>query len=45
MVENKVFVCPSFEDPEGMRTSFIDHDMDYWVYDNENVKILKQSIY
>ena len=47
MVENKVFVCPSFEDPEGNAYKFyVDHDMDYWVYDNENVKLdIEQSMF
>ena len=45
MVENKVFVCPSFEDPEGNAYKFyVDHDMDYWVYDNENVKLDIEAI-
>ena len=45
MVENKVFVCPLFEDPEGNAYKFyVDHDMDYWVYDNENVKLDIEAI-
>ena len=36
---------PLFEDPEGNAYKFyVDHDMDYWVYDNENVKLDIEAI-